>query len=124
LSILLFEVFPEKSAWSIPVKQADEHTIVVPSSEGFSLLLKQDAYKTLTKEQERFCKRILIVDDNADITIAFKAAIEHSNDTTLTKKIEVHTSNNPIVALSEFKPNFYDLLLVDINSSDNPNRRR
>ena len=27
----------------------------------------------------------------------------------------MHTSNNPIVALSEFKPNFYDLLLVDIN---------
>jgi CheY-like chemotaxis protein len=32
----------------------------------------------------------------------------------------VHTthtkiSNNPIAALSEFKPNFYDLLLLDIN---------
>ena len=31
------------------------------------------------------------------------------------KRIEVYTSNNPVVALSEFKPNFYDLLLVDIN---------
>ncbi|MFY9797242.1 MAG: response regulator [Candidatus Nitrosopolaris sp.] len=29
--------------------------------------------------------------------------------------MEVYTSNNPIVALSEFKPNFYDLLSVDIN---------
>jgi hypothetical protein len=117
LSILLFEVFPEKSAWSIPVRQADEHTIVVPGSGGFSLSLmhKQDVYKTLTKEQERFWKRILIVDDNADITVAFKTAIEDNNNTTLTKKIEVHTSNNPVVALSEFKPNFYDLLLVDIN---------
>ena len=28
---------------------------------------------------------------------------------------DVHTYNNPIVALSDFKPNFYDLLLVDIN---------
>jgi CheY-like chemotaxis protein len=116
LSILLFEVFPEKSAWSIPVRQADEHTIVVPSSGGFSLLLmhKQDAYKTLTKEQERFWKRILIVDDNVDITVTFKIAIE-DNNTTLTKKIEVYTSNNPVVALSEFKANFYDLLLLDIN---------
>ena len=27
----------------------------------------------------------------------------------------MYTSNDPVVALSEFKPNFYDLLLVDIN---------
>jgi CheY-like chemotaxis protein len=118
LSILLFEVFPEQSAWSIPVRQADEHTIVVPSSGGFSFLLmqKQDAYKTLTKEQERFWKRILIVDDNVDITVTFKTAIEDSNDANDTnKKIEVYTANDPVVALSEFKPNFYDLLLIDIN---------
>jgi two-component SAPR family response regulator len=31
------------------------------------------------------------------------------------KRIEVYTSNNPMAALSEFKPNYYDLLLVDIN---------
>jgi hypothetical protein len=32
LAIILFEVPPEKSVWSIPVRQADEHMIVVPSS--------------------------------------------------------------------------------------------
>jgi len=64
---------------------------------------------------DKHWKRILIVDDNVDITTTFKTAIEDSNNTTLTKKIEVHTSNNPVLALSEFKPNFYDLLLVDIN---------
>jgi DNA-binding response OmpR family regulator len=31
------------------------------------------------------------------------------------KRIEVYTYNNPLTALSEFKPNFYDLLLTDIN---------
>ena len=31
------------------------------------------------------------------------------------KRIEVYASNDPVVSLSEFKPNFYDLLLVDIN---------
>jgi two-component SAPR family response regulator len=56
----------------------------------------------------------LIVDDDVDVTITFKAAIEISNNDT-NKRIEVQTSNNPVVALSEFKPNFYDLLLVDIN---------
>jgi CheY-like chemotaxis protein len=118
LSIILFEVFPEKSVWSIPVRETDEHMIAVPSSGGFSFLLmqKQEAYKTVTKEQERFWKRILIVDDDADVTTTFKIAIEDSNDgNDANKRIEVHTSNNPVVALSEFKQNFYDLLLVDIN---------
>ena len=114
LSIILFEVFPEKSVWSIPVRQTDEHMVAVPASGGFSLLLKQEAHKTRTKEQQ-FWKRILIIDDDADITLTFKTGIIDNNNTTLTKKIEVHTSNNPVVALSEFKPNFYDLLLIDIN---------
>src|SRR5215831_2282952 len=67
-------------------------------------------------KDERFWKRILIVDDDEDVTITFKVAIEDSdNDTDTNKRIEVYTSNTPVKALSEFKPNFYDLLLVDIN---------
>ena len=58
----------------------------------------------------------MIVDDEADVTITFKAGIEESNNNNGTdKRIEVYTSNNPVVALSEFEPNFYDLILVDIN---------
>jgi two-component SAPR family response regulator len=57
----------------------------------------------------------LIVDDESDVTITFKAVIEESNNNNVNKRIEVHTSNDPVVTLSEFKPNFYDLLLVDIN---------
>jgi CheY-like chemotaxis protein len=118
LSIILFEVFPEKSVWSIPVRQVDEHMIAVPASGGFSFLLaqKQEAYKTITKEQQRFWKRILIVDDDSDLTMTFRAVIEESNnDVDINERIEVHTSNDPVVSLSEFRPNFYDLLLVDIN---------
>ena len=67
------------------------------------------------KDEQRFWKTLLIVDDDEDITITFKAGIEDSNNNTdANKRIEVHTSNNPVMALSEFKPNFYDLLLVDI----------
>jgi CheY-like chemotaxis protein len=70
----------------------------------------------VVKDKQRFWKRILIVDDEADVTLTFKAGIEDSNnDTDSNKRIEVYTSNNPVVALSEFKPNFYDLLLSDIN---------
>jgi hypothetical protein len=81
-AIILFEVFPEKSIWSIPAKQVEEHMIAVPGSGGFSLLLmqKQEAYKTATKGQERFWERILIVDDDADITTTFRKVIEDSNN--------------------------------------------
>ena len=69
LSFILFEVFPEESVWSIPVRQGDEHMVAVPASGGFSLLLgQQEAYK-----------RILIEDDDADLITTFKAVIEESN---------------------------------------------
>ncbi len=72
-------------------------------------------YRTVSiKDKQRFWKRMLIVDDDVDVTTTFKVAIENSNKDT-NKRIEVQTSNNPVAALSEFKPNFYDLLLVDIN---------
>jgi CheY-like chemotaxis protein len=68
------------------------------------------------KDEQRFWKRILIVDDDADLTMTFRAVIEDSNnDVNVNKRIEVYTSNDPVASLSEFKPNFYDLLLVDIN---------
>jgi DNA-binding response OmpR family regulator len=58
----------------------------------------------------------LIVDDESDPTITFKGGIEDRNKNNYAdKRIGVYTSNDPVVALSEFKPNFYDLLLVDIN---------
>src|ERR1700758_2408611 len=59
-------------------------------------------------------KSMLIVDDDVDVTTTFKLAIEDSNNGN-DKRIEVYTANDPVVALSEFKPNYYDLLLVDIN---------
>jgi DNA-binding response OmpR family regulator len=67
----------------------------------------------VTKQDQQSWKRILIVDDDVDVTTTFKVAIEDNAENN--KKIEVYTSNNPLVALSEFRPNFYDLLLVDIN---------
>jgi DNA-binding response OmpR family regulator len=44
------------------------------------------------------------------LTITFKTCLE-TNETTF----RVCTYNDPLAALSDFKPNFYDLLLVDIN---------
>lgn len=64
-------------------------------------------YTNLEKHQYKI---ILIVDDEPDITYTLKLALENSNE-----KYRIHTYNNPISLLSEFKPNYYDLLLVDIN---------
>ena len=50
LSVILFEVFPEESVWSIPVRQADEHMIAVPVRRILFIRAKKEAYKTLIKE--------------------------------------------------------------------------
>jgi CheY-like chemotaxis protein len=60
----------------------------------------------------------LIVDDNEDVILAFKVGLEDSNNSVnVNQRIEVHTSNDPPLALLEFKSNFYDLLLLDISMS-------
>jgi CheY-like chemotaxis protein len=73
-------------------------------------------HPVVIKDIQRFWKRILIVDNDVDVTTTFKVAIEDSNNSTdVNKRIKVYTSNDPVLALSEIKPKFYDLLLVDIN---------
>ena len=57
---------------------------------------------------DRYKKRVLIVDDEMDITLSFSLAIEDSG------LYEVDTYNDPLVALSNFRPNSYDLLLLDV----------
>jgi DNA-binding response OmpR family regulator len=54
-------------------------------------------------------KKILIVDDNSDI--AFTLCLELESDPIM----QVYSYDNPVTALLDFKPNFYDLLLIDIN---------
>ena len=54
-------------------------------------------------------KRILVVDDNPDIVFTLRIGLER--DSTM----QVYSYDNPVSALLEFKPNFYDLLLIDVN---------
>jgi CheY-like chemotaxis protein len=74
--------------------------------------------ETETKEQPQppFITRILLVDDDPDITLTFKAGLDDYNygDGEKKKRFEVYTYNDPLLLLEEFKPNFYDLLLTDI----------
>jgi DNA-binding response OmpR family regulator len=52
-------------------------------------------------------KKILIVDDEPDIGLLFKTVLEES-------KFKVDWYADRILALKEFKRNFYDLILLDI----------
>jgi two-component system, OmpR family, response regulator ChvI len=51
--------------------------------------------------------RILVVDNEADIALAFKIGLEDNGFT-------VDAFDNPLKALANFKAGFYDLLLLDI----------
>ena len=53
-------------------------------------------------------KRILIVDDEPDITLTFKIALES------TGLYEVYTFNEPLKALANFRARSYDLVITDI----------
>jgi DNA-binding response OmpR family regulator len=78
------------------------------------LIQKQGAeeHKATTKEeyekQYHRRRRILIVDDEPDITSSFKEALrDHGFE-------QVDISNDPLLALKNFKAGSYDLLIIDI----------
>ena len=53
-------------------------------------------------------KRILLVDDDVDITKLYKRALEEDEE------FKVDAYNDPIEALSDFRPDSYDVLLIDV----------
>jgi DNA-binding NtrC family response regulator len=52
--------------------------------------------------------RILVVDDESDITLTLKAGLE------IVGLFDVETFNHPESALKGFKPDYYSLVLIDI----------
>ena len=49
----------------------------------------------------------MVVDDEVDITTVFKLGLEEAD-------LQVDVYNDPLLALSDYKPDTYDLLLFDI----------
>ena len=56
----------------------------------------------------RKTKKIMLVDDEADILWLFKMILESD------ARLKVDSFADPIVALENFRPGLYDLLLIDI----------
>ena len=52
--------------------------------------------------------KALVVDDNPDVTSLYKEALEGEG------KFNVDAYNDPNQALSNFKPHYYDILLIDV----------
>ena len=78
------------------------------------LTQKQGAeeHKIATKEEHgklyHVRTRILIIDDEPDITLAFRKALTDKGFE------QVETANDPILALKNFKAGSHDLLIIDI----------
>ncbi|MBD0359550.1 MAG: response regulator, partial [Nitrososphaeraceae archaeon] len=79
-----------------------------PLIESTTNLQKETTTDVPIEEKISFSKRILIVDDDPDMTSVFSIGLQDEG-------FEAYTYNDPLEALSNFKPYFYDLLLVDIN---------
>jgi CheY-like chemotaxis protein len=129
ISLTLFEVMPQKSIWAIPAKGEEEHLIAILDSTGAIRKQKEEAKSSLTnaktsreKEYDEGKQRpppchnqhkhtkILIVDDDPNITSNFKVGLEN-------RGFIVDIFNDPVQALSKFKNGAYDLILLDTRMS-------
>ena len=63
--------------------------------------------KSSTTDISSTRRKILIVDDDIDLTSMFKMVLEMNG-------FEVDTYNDPLLALQHFKPNSYGMALFDI----------
>jgi two-component system, OmpR family, response regulator ChvI len=80
--------------------------------------LNQDHQQDRTEEEEEYTKndensnlktkKIMLVDDEVDILWLFKMILESD------ARLKVDSFSDPIVALANFRPGLYDLLLIDI----------
>jgi CheY-like chemotaxis protein len=81
------------------------------SSEGtknFNVVLNCPKNKVMGK-----LRRIMIVDDEEDVTFLFKIILEDMHrDPTITCKVD--SFNNSLVALENYREGLYDLIIIDI----------
>lgn len=70
-------------------------------------------------ELDSIIKQVLVIDDDIDSAIAIRTCLESyfkkDAQGSEYQVMEVTMYSNPVTALVEFKPYYYDLLLVDIN---------
>jgi signal transduction histidine kinase/ActR/RegA family two-component response regulator len=86
------------------------NNIAIPMTNNIGeayIMKKRDYISNSFNSQKTKKKRIFLVDDDYDHTITFKVGLEDAG-------FEVDKYNDSTIALSNFKPDYYDLLLIDI----------
>ena len=79
-----------------------------PDNLFYFLDVFSERYKISTTEENTRKKRILLVDDELDITLAIKTVLEKSGF------LQVEAFYDPVLALLRFKAGAYDLAILDI----------
>jgi two-component system catabolic regulation response regulator CreB/two-component system response regulator ChvI len=77
---------------------------VVDYSEG-----KRYQQTLISKTSPTEIKRVMIVDDNADVNLTFKIVLGESD-----RRLRVYSFSDPIDALQSFRPDIYNLIIIDI----------
>jgi DNA-binding response OmpR family regulator len=79
-----------------------------PDNLFYFLHASSERCKISTTEENARKKRILLVDDELDITLTIKMVLE------LSGFFQVEAFYDPVLALLRFKPGAYDLAIIDI----------
>jgi two-component SAPR family response regulator len=77
--------------------------------DGYDYLNSINKQTPISKTLPAKIKRVMIVDDSNDVNLTFKIVLSESD-----RRLRVHSFNDPLVALQEFSPNLYDLIIIDI----------
>lgn len=85
---------------------SDNNTIRKHKTDNIRLTASPSFKANITTKRSQ--SRILIVDDEPDNTLCFKRGLEANG-------FNVDTFSEPLLVLPKFKPDLYDLLLLDIN---------
>ncbi len=97
-------------SFTLPLEtQNPKESIVIDTVSTMNNGMKENKKKRSIYKcpQQTKIKRIFLVDDDYDNTITFKVGLEHAG-------FEVDAFNDSAIALSKFKPDYYDLLLIDV----------
>ena len=95
------------------------HTVTTESSLSEKAVTKNTESFKVGGELASVTKQVLVIDDDLDSAIAIRTCLEsyfkkddHGSEF---QGMEVTMYSNPVTAIVEFKPYYYDLVLVDIN---------
>jgi len=87
-------------------KNYDETITIIKTSKAYGINREPQSKQQLAKNNKG-TKRILVVDDSYDISLALKLVLEDCG-------FEVDAFNNPLTALQNFKSALYDLAILDV----------